>query len=290
MRNLRTIWRGGMLLGEGPVWDVGRGQLWFVDIKQSRVHRLDPGFGHVDSWTAPDLVGWVLPAQDGTLVAGLRRGLARFDPAAGSFTSFLGLEADVPGNRLNDATVAPDGAIWLGSMDDAEASPSGRVYRFDGRTAEPLPIRPTVITNGPAFAPDGRTVYHVDTLGGLIHAFHVGTDGTLGAGHLFARIPASDGHPDGVTVDSQGNLWVGMWQGWCARLYSPDGALIDEVAVPAANVTKVALGGADMRTAYVTTARTGLDADELAFQPDAGALFAFDVEVPGQVLPAVRLG
>ena len=138
-------------------------------------------------------------------------------------------------------------------------------------------------------SPDGRILYHVDSVGGLIHAVHLGADGQMKAGHVFARIPPSEGHPDGVSCDAAGNLWVGMWQGWCARLYAPDGTLIDEVALPCANVTKVALGGPDGRTAYVTTARAGLDDDALAIQPEAGSLFAFAVDVPGQPLPLARL-
>ncbi len=289
MAEVRNLWAGAMLLGEGPVWDARADVLWFVDIKRSRVHRCDPATGCVDGWDAPATVGWVLPAEGGALVAGLRHALARFDPADGSFAHLADVEQDLPGNRLNDATVAPDGAIWFGTMDDGEREATGRVYRFDGRAVTAAPTRPAVVTNGPAFSPDGRILYHVDSERGLIHAVHVAADGKLGAGHVFARIGVSEGHPDGVTVDCAGNVWVGLWQGWCARLYAPDGSLIDEVAMPVANVTKVALGGPNGRTAYVTTARAGLDEETLAIQPEAGSLYAFEVEVPGKPLPLARL-
>ncbi|WP_425438295.1 SMP-30/gluconolactonase/LRE family protein [Niveispirillum cyanobacteriorum] len=73
--------------------------------------------------------------------------------------------------------------------------------------------------------------------------------------------------PDGVVVDAQDHLWVGFWAGGCARRFAPDGTLVTEVRLPCANVTKLALGGPDLRTAYVTTARAGLSAAELAAQP-----------------------
>ena len=286
---VRTVWAGGALLGEGPVWDAVRRVLWFVDIKGCRVHRLDPATGVVDGWDAPAQVGWVLPAEGGALVAGLRTGLARFDPDSGAFTHLADVEPDLPGNRLNDATVGPDGAIWFGTMDDGETDASGRVYRFDGTAVQLLPIASAVVTNGPALSPDGGTLYHVDSGNRTIHAIALSADGTLGAARVFARVDEADGYPDGPSVDAAGNLWVGLWQGGRARLYSPDGAILREVRLPVANVTKVALGGPDLRTAYATTARIGLSDAERAEQPGAGDLFAFEVETPGRALPPARV-
>lgn len=288
MDSIRTLWRGGALLGEGPAWDHGRGVLWFVDIKNHRVHCYDPADGKVAQWQAPAAVGWVLPADDGALIAGLKTGLARFDPATGTFDHLADVEPDVPQNRLNDATIARDGAIYFGSMDDGETGPSGRVFRWDGAAVAPTAIDPVVITNGPAISPDGTILYHVDTAGGVIHAVELRADGSTGAAREFARIDPADGHPDGASIDSAGNVWLGLWGGWCARLYSPAGEILREVELPAANVTKVALGGPDLRTAYATTASIGLDDAAKAAQPDAGGLFSFDVDVPGLPLPLAR--
>jgi sugar lactone lactonase YvrE len=232
----------------------------------------------------------VLPAHGGALIAGLQTGLARFDPADGRFEHLADVEPERPGNRLNDATVGPDGTIWFGSMDDGHEQPTGRVFRFNGTSVEATAIDPVPITNGPALSPDGRTLYHVDTVGGVIHAIPIAEDGTTGEPRVFTTIDPALGHPDGVSTDSAGNVWAAIWGGWCARLYAPDGTLLGEVRLPAAQITKVALGGADGRTAYATSARIGLDAEALAGQPDAGALFAFEVEVPGRALPPARLG
>lgn len=285
---VRNVWRGRMLLGEGPVWDARSGVLWFVDIKRRQIHRLAPDNKTVDSWPAPAQIGWILPGESGGLIAGLQTGLAHFDPATGGFTPIAEVEPHVPTNRLNDATVAPDGTIWFGSMDDGHVAPRGRVYRWDGASVLPTAIAPVPITNGPAVSPDGRTLYHVDTVGGVIQAVPIGADGGTGAADTFVAIDETDISPDGVSVDSAGNLWVALWGGWGVRCYSPDGALLREVSLPVANVTKVAFGGHDLRTAYVTTASIGLDDAALAAQPEAGDLFAFDVEVPGQALPLAR--
>lgn len=286
---VRTVWQGAMMLGEGPVWDAAAGLLWFVDIKQHRVHRLDPATDTVESWPAPAQVGWVLPAEGGVLIAGLQTGLATFDPATGAFTPLAEVEPHLPGNRLNDATVGADGTIWFGSMDDGCELPTGRVHRFDGAAVTTTAIPAVPITNGPAFAPDGDTLYHVDTAGGVLHAVTIGADGEPGAMRDFVRIDPDHGNPDGAITDSAGNVWVGIWGGWSARCYAPDGSLLREVRFPCANVTKIALGGPDLCTAYATTAKGDLTEAELAGQPLAGGVFMFEVEVPGMPVPVARL-
>jgi sugar lactone lactonase YvrE len=279
-----TIVGAAALLGEGPVWDpVGRA-LWFVDIKQLRLHRFTPASGRFESWTAPAQPGWIFPVDEQSLIVGLQTGIHRFVPGDNSFTFLADPEPDLPGNRLNDATVAPNGAIWFGTMDDAATAPTGRLYSFDGAVTS-QPVDPVAISNGPAFSPDGGTLYYVDTLGCVIWAIEV-IHGRLGEKRLFVRIEPGTGLPDGPTVDAQGCVWVGLFGGWCVRRYSPGGALLEEVRFPVANITKIAFGGDDLRTVYATTASVGLDAAALAAQPEAGNLFAFHSTVPG--LPSPR--
>jgi sugar lactone lactonase YvrE len=282
------VWPLATTLGEGPAWDWRAQALWFVDIKAPAVHRFDPASGERQSWTAPAQVGWVLPAEDGSLIAGLQSGVHRFDPASGTFTPLHAPEPDLPGNRLNDATVAPDGAIWFGSMDDGESLPTGRFWRLAAEGCAPAAIEPVAITNGPAFSPDGATLYHHDTLGRRIWASRVEGSAVVET-RLLAEIEDGAGYPDGPTVDAEGCIWVGLFAGWGLRRYDPQGRLVQTVRLPVANVTKLAFGGPDLATAYVTTATKGMSAAERAAQPLAGALFAFDAGVKGLPLPLARI-
>jgi len=276
-------------LGEGPCWSAAEQKLWFVDIKEKRIHRYDPQVRELRSWPVPAQPGWVFPLADGRLVTGLKTGLHVLDTRTRELTTLEHPEAHLPGNRLNDAAVDRHGRIWFGTMDDDEEAPSGSVYVFDGRCTARTTVEACAITNGPAFSPDGRTLYHVDTLGGKVYAFEVGDDGcALGSPRVFASIDANAGLPDGPTVDSAGCVWIGLYGGWGVRRYSPLGTLLDFVRFPVANVTKVAFGGRDLRTVYATTATKGLSAAERAAQPHAGHLFAFRTDVPGLPLPAVR--
>ena len=279
----------GAMLGEGPCWSAAEQKLWFVDIKRQILHRFAPATGMLESWLAPAQPGWVLPATGDRLVAGLQTGLHLFSPEDGRFTPLEPAAADLPGNRLNDATVDPLGRLWFGTMDDAEERPTGRVYRYAGGHLSAAEIAPTIITNGPAFSPDGRTLYHVDTLAGTIYALDVASDGTVSRPRLFAQIAPADGYPDGPTVDSEGCLWIGLFGGWGVRRYAPDGRLLDFVRFPVANVTKIAFGGEDFRTVYATTARKGLSDADLRDQPLAGNLFTFRAATPGLAMPPIKL-
>lgn len=271
----------GATLGEGPVWVARDAALWFVDIKGHRIHRYDPALDVGRSWAAPCQVGWILPTDDGLFAVGLQTGVHRFDPAQGSFTLLHAPETHLPGNRQNDACVAPDGALWFGSMDDAEEADSGYFYRFHKGNCVETGLPAVSITNGPALSPDGGTLYHTDTLGKRIWRTDLNDDGSVGNTSLFARIEDDAGYPDGPTVDAEGCLWTGLFGGWAVRRYDPAGKLMREIRFPVANITKIAFGGEGLATAYATTARKGLDMTALTKQPLAGDLFAFDPGVAG---------
>lgn len=268
----------GAELGEGPVWIDDA--LWFVDIKRLRIYRHRPETGTIDHWNAPEMVGWILPSVRGDMIVGLQSGPSRFDPVDGSFAQIGTVDAHLPANRLNDAAIDAAGRIYFGTMDNDEASPSGRVYLLDQGQIAQTEVPAVVITNGPAITPAGDRLYHVDTLARSVTMHAVAPDGSISAGEPFLHFTGDEGYPDGAICDAEGGVWLGFYGGWAARRFAPDGTMTDEVRFPVSNVTKITLGGADGRTAYATTARQGLDAGALAEQPLAGDVFTFGVDVP----------
>lgn len=275
-------------LGEGPVWSARDHALWFVDIKQKRVHRYDPDIGSHQTFHAPSEPGFLAPKQRGGFIVGCKTGLFDFDPIKGIFTLLSHVEPGLPTNRLNDGFVDAKGRLWFGSMDDDEEKPTGRLYRYDVRGLK-IMDDDYVITNGPAVSPDGKTLYHNDTLKKYIYAFDLDDHGEIANKRLFAQLdadghtpPHGEGYMDGPVVDSEGNVWVGLFFGWGVNVYAPDGTLIRKVDLPVSNVTKIAFGGRDLKTVYATTAAKGLSADDLKKQPLAGGLFSFRSDVAGQ--------
>lgn len=285
MTEPRVVWELAAELGEGPVWVDGA--LWFTDIKKHKVHWLDPASGERRSWDAPEQIGFVLPARSGGFIAGLQSGLHRFDPDSGAFDPLAEVEPDRPNNRLNDGVVDSSGRLWFGTMDNGEKDKSGSFYRYARGELTSTGISGVAITNGPAVSPDGRTLYWVDTLERTISACEIGKNGALGPSRLLVTIEEGGGNPDGPTCDAEGCIWISLYGGWEARRYSPEGELLQRVRFPVANITKIAFGGDDLRTAYATTARQKMSADEIARQPQIGHLFAFPVEVPGLPCPQI---
>lgn len=283
------VWELQAELGEGPVWIERDRALWFVDIKKQDIHRFDPSSGDRRSFKAPEQVGFILPAEGGGFVAGLQSGLFRFDDRTGAFDSLVQVEPGHSDNRLNDGVIDPAGRVWFGTMDNREKTKTGAFYCYDRGQLSQTGIDQITITNGPAVSPDGRTLYLVDTLAGTIQAADIHDDGSLGRPRPFVKIGHAEGHPDGPTVDSQGCVWIALYNGWEVRRYSPVGDLLQTVRFPVANITKIAFGGDDLRTVFATTARQLLKPDDIARQPLIGSLFSFRVDVPGIPCPLAQL-
>lgn len=285
--NCRLVWPTQALLGEGPMWSIAEQALYFVDIKGGgAVHRHDPATGAQETMDVGGMPSFVVPVADGGLLVGSRGGLYRLqDGALGERIAEIAMPAH---NRTNDATVDGHGRLWFGTMDDEENIPTGRVFCLDGTTPREMGCD-AVVTNGPAVSADGRTLYHVDSGQREIWRYPVLDGPALGDRELFLRLTEADGHPDGIVLDSEGCLWVALWDGWGVQRYAPDGTLLLRIDLPCARVTKIAFGGPDLRTAFVTTARVGLSEEQLTAQPLAGGLFAFDAPVAGLPLPAVKL-
>lgn len=283
----KSVLAVGATLGEGAIW-IGDA-VWFVDIKSRKVHRYDPASGAHKDWALPEQVGWILPAEGGAMIAGLKTGIHRFDPATGAVSLVHNPEPDRPGNRLNDATTDSKGRLWFGSMDDGEKQVTGHLYRCAVGLCADTGVAPVAITNGPALNAEGTLLYHTDTLGRIIYRIPVRDDGSLGKAEPFVWIEDGGGFPDGPVVDAEGCLWTGLYDGWGVRRYDPEGKLIKTVHFPTANVTKMCFGGPELKTAYATTARAGIPAAALPLQPDAGNLFTFDPGVAGVAVTPARL-
>lgn len=283
------IWDLQAELGEGPVWSEAGQALYFVDIPGCRIHRLVPRSGERTSWTAPARVSLIVPidaGQDrdggGGFLCGLEDGFRRFDPSSGHFGPLHAVEPLLHANRVNDGYVDASGRLWFGTMHDPEAAATGSLYRMSGlggRSVPELMDGGYTVSNGPAIDPVRRVLYHNDSALRRIYAFDLGDDGSLSNRRLFAEL--DEGFPDGLAVDSEGTLWVALFDGGGLRRFRPDGAADGTVAFPCRHVTKIAFGDADLRTAYVTTARKDLSASALERQPLSGGLFRFRVAAPG---------
>ena len=274
-------------LGESALWDDRRSRLYWVDITGERIYARDWAGGATVALPVPGTVGSVALREDGGLVAALAHSIVRCDVDKGTVEKVAVLEADLSGNRFNDGAVDPRGRFWFGSMDLAEKQPSGAFYCLHPDATVTRAFGGVVCSNGPAWSPDGRTVYHVDSTRQLVTAYDFDPEtGTVGEGRVFVSDEGNDWFPDGVTVDAEGFVWNCKWGGGRIVRYAPDGTVDRVLHLPVPRPTRCAFAGADLSTLAVTSARIGLSVDTLAAAPLSGPVLLLDPGVRG--LPAAR--
>ncbi|MFJ4977208.1 SMP-30/gluconolactonase/LRE family protein [Streptomyces coeruleorubidus] len=265
-------------LGEGPTWDAAAGRLLWIDILGCRVHTYDPVTGRRTVRRTEQHIGAVKPRAGGGLVLNLRDGIGLLDPDDG----FRWLHHEpVPGRRANDAAVAPDGALWAGTMRYDEAPGGGTLSRVTGEGTMEVALDDVAVSNGTGWSPDGRLMYYIDSPTRRVDVFDY-ADGRISGRRTLAGIEESAGFPDGLTVDAEGCVWVALWQGSAVRRYTPGGELDRVIELPVPLVTACAFGGPDLTDLYITTARTGLTEPPAL----AGSLFVVPGAGKGLAQPA----
>ncbi len=279
------------VLGETPLWCELTDSLLWIDIDRATLHRLHPASGRRDAFrfAARTLGSLALRRQAGVVVLALEAGLYTFDLGSGGLTPMAELEPAAANTRLNDGRCDAQGNLWVGTMDNDLQAASGSFYRVGADGTVTRQFGDVIVSNTVAVSPDQRTLYFSDTRRYLTWAFDLDAGGgTLSNRRVFVDHRTGRDRPDGACVDRDGGLWVAIFAGGRVNRYTADGRLERSVALPVTNPTCVCLGGPDRRTLFVTTARKFLDAGQLAREPLAGSVLAFEVEVPG--LPEKRFG
>ena len=267
-------------LGEGPAWDAKTNTLYWVDILEKRLHSYD-GKGYMIQ--LKDYVGCVAPCKDGKLILTLRFGFWTLDLATAKLTEIAIPSGEPSTNRFNDGKCDPVGRLLAGTMDMSEREANGSLYSLAPDKQITKLLGDIRISNGLAWSPDYKTFYYIDTPTREVKAF----DYDLGTGQIdnkriAIRIPEEFGWPDGMTSDTEGNLWIAMWGGAQVTRWDPgQGKLLEQIKVPAFNVTSCVFGGNDMTELYITSARTSMDNDDLQHYPQSGGLFRLQTNVMG---------
>lgn len=274
------------ILGESPIWDADGQALFWVDIRRPALRRLGPD-GAVESRAMPDLIGSVALAGAGSLLVAFAGEVARYDWAADRLDQVAVLPDRPPGHRFNEGRCDRQGRFWVGTMHNDTRAPEGTLFRLDG--SELVAVRGGIcIPNSLAWSPDGRTMYFADSLRYAIEAYPFDPcTGAAGEGREIVRTQAP-GFPDGSTVDAEGFLWNAEFNAGRLVRYAPDGRVDRVVPTPVDRPTSCGFGGPGLKTLYVTTTSQAMGEAELREHPLAGALLAFEPDVPGLPEPVWR--
>ena len=264
--------------GEGPVWSERWGGLRWVDMLAGDVLSLAPD-GEITRRHVGSVAAAIRPRRQGGAVIGVERGFA-LEGADGALTHLGALWTD-EGVRMNEGGCDPDGRFYCGSMAYDKRPGAGALYRLDPDRSVRVVLANVTVSNGLEWSPDGSRAYYDDTPTNRIAVFDYDRESGLTGLRPFAEIPPEAGHPDGLTVDAQGGVWVALFGGGVVRRYTPDGVLDGVVEVAARKVTACTFGGPRLDQLVITTSREGL---EPGIDPLAGSLFLVVTGVVG--LPA----
>jgi sugar lactone lactonase YvrE len=263
-------------LGEGPAWDAKSQTLYWLDILEKRIYADTRILAQLD-----EFIGCMAPCKNGNLLLGTRLGFADCEPATGQVTVLASLNEPTT-NRLNDGKCDPAGRFLAGTMDMNEKDPNGALYSFDGKNSTRL-LDGITISNGLAWSVDYKTFYYIDTPTRCVKAFDYDlATGQIADPRIAIQIPESLGWPDGMTSDTDGNLWIALWGGAQVTKWNPStGKLLEQIPVPALQTSSCVFGGKDMNELYITSARKNLSAADLKKYPLSGGLFKTVTNIEG---------
>jgi len=283
-------------LAESPFWHPQEQTLYWIDIAAQQLLRANVYMGTVQRWGMPCDPGCIAPAASGGLVIALRDGIYRAPVWGGPLQLLTRLPYDPATVRANDGKCDALGRFWVGTVDETKSAAAAALYCIDARSGAvqvQQMVAGALTANGLAWSPHSDCLYWADTPRHTVRAWtHALQDNTLTQERRFAQFAHKPvgwdftddryaGRPDGAAVDAQGNYWVAMYEGRRLCKIASDGTLLRMLPTPVQCPTMPCFGGEDFKTLYLTSARHGRSAAELARFPQSGALFFTRVDAPG---------
>ncbi len=249
---------GGLELGEGCLWDEKNQVIYFVDIEGFRIYAINYPRGERKIFDMGDYIGTIVLTPNGNLLAGLHDRLVLVDVKTEKIEEVAIIHEDRR-LRFNDGKCDPFGNLWIGTMfidqDHPEAKGGGKLYciRKNHIIAE---YEGFTIPNGMAWNEKAEIFYHIDTPSGKVFAYNYDENGLLKNKKVAVEVDPKDGHPDGMTMDEDGNLWVAMWGGTKLCIYNPEkGEKLGELRTPNLHTSCCTFGGKDLKTLFIISAK-----------------------------------
>ncbi len=262
------------LLGECPVWDARLGRICWIDILTGEINSFYPETQQQVTQKINQVIGSIALTKSGGLIAALNNSFAMIDEKENKIKPLAQTGTALAGDRLNDGKCDAAGRFWAGTMSESGA-PSGFLYSLEKDLAISTRLAAIRCSNGLAWSRDNKKFYHIDTPTRQVMVYDYDlTTGNITNGRAGIHIPDQEGYPDGMTIDSDGMLWIALWGGGKIARYNPwDGEKLYEFILPAMQITSCVFGGSNFEDLYITSACVGLSAREFNKAPLAGSLF-----------------
>lgn len=280
-----------MLVGECPLWHPAERNIYWVDIAGYKVHRVHPLTGEHREWLMGSEPAALAMHSHGGLVVATRNGFVHLNTANGDITPIAAAPYDTVITRFNDGCVDAAGRFWVGTIYEPRDKPAAEMYCLERGVVSLKWSGGMTNSNGLAFAPEQRAMYHADTSSHRIDRYNFDVETGVVSHqqqfHQFSMDKANNygGRPDGAAVDSEGAYWCAMFEGGRLLRFSPEGELLREIALPLRCPTMLAFGGDDLRTLYITSASHGRSPQEREQYPLTGRVLSLRVDVAGREEP-----
>ena len=261
-------------LGEGPVWDEKRNCILWIDIVNALIIEHDILTGDERKISTSSMIGSFSLMEDGNIIAALQEGIALINRSTGEKKIISTPEKNILTNRFNDGKCSPDGHFWAGSMSLNETDPSGFLYSIDEYLNSHQHEKGLTISNGLCWSLDKKYFYFIDTPTLQVVQYDYSNGRIENKTPIIYINAATDGYPDGMTIDADGKLWIAHWGGWQVTRWDPfSGKKITAIKLPVSQVTSICFGGSNFDEMFITSARRGLTEEQLLKEPLAGATF-----------------
>lgn len=281
MKNVEVALAVKANLGECPRWDEKKQLLYWVDINEGQLHRFNPATGENDFVRFEEEIGCFSLRPDDGFVVGMRSGFHLLNGWNTDLQPICDPESEFEKNRFNDGRCDAMGRFVAGSVYPPKDRDGANIWSLGSNLEATILVEGLLTSNGAAFSPDSKTYYHSDTPKHVIFASDYDLEnGTISNTRVFHQFPLGNGRPDGAAVDAEGHYWTALYEGGRIARLNPEGAIVEEISVPAKCPTMVAFGGPDLKTLYITSVGNRPE-EELTEFPNSGAIFKVDVDVPG---------
>jgi len=274
--NAELLYQTKAETGNAALWHPDRKSIFWVDTEQNLLHEYIPSEDKCNSWTFSNHVGCVVPESENTVIIALEDRILRFNLENNSKEKIASINVENGALRCNDGKCSPTGKLWVGTVSHNYEKGAGSAYCVHPNGKVDEMFKGLTAANGIVWSNDRQFMFHNDMPNRVVkrYRYDLKSEDVIHNG-VAINIPAGTGTPDGITIDTQDNIWIpqkGGYGVYCYNAYT--GQLIAKVNVPSPNVTSCAFGGDNYDILYITTSYKGLTEEELEKYPLSGSIFA----------------
>ncbi len=263
------------VLGQRPLWDWRHGKFYWIDVHEKILIENDSLFEKEKQFILPEGITNILLKDTNSFLITSHDTIVEYNLLTNKKLLLKKIIKLNETNRINDGAIDLEGNLWIATMNKLQTTSTGEILQYSRELNEINTDKSYIISNGPIFDYERKKAYVTDSIKRIIYQFPMNEKNGIKNKKIFLSFTLSDGNPDGMTIDKNGNLWVAMWGTGKVCCFNKNAELKLILQLPVSKVTSCTFGGNDMNILYITTASIGLNEVEYERQPHAGKIFSY---------------